>query len=219
MILLFTFCLYYVLHNRHCQSPTPSLVSDPYEILVPKDENDSTPSISSTKCTFIGFSDYRFIVCIILLIFLGLLSIPIGGLTGFHVFLIARGRTTNEQVTGKYRAQGDVFTKGFFQNFVYLFCQPLHPQLKSPAIKRYNVELFEKMAYGKNRLSNGKKNSTKKISTKVVYEKSKEDEEKHVRRKKKKPIRNENGEKNPTTHIQINPIDEKSLFLLFGIFH
>jgi len=173
MILLFTFCLYYVLHNRHCQ-PTPisSLVSDPYETLVPKTEDD----ISSTqlpKCTFVGFSDYRFIVCIVLLILLGLLSIPIGGLTGFHVYLIARGRTTNEQVTGKFHQQGDVFTRGFIKNFLYLFCQSLYPQLKSPKIKRYNTEVFEKMAYGNNRLSNGKKNSTKKIQTKVVYEKKK----------------------------------------------
>lgn len=209
MILLFAFCLYYALHNRHCQSGTPSLVSDQYEILVPKDENESTPSMVSTKCSFIGFSDYRFIICIILLILLGLLSVPVGGLTGFHIFLIARGRTTNEQVTGKYRAQGDVFTRGLFRNFAHLLCEPVYPQLKSPAIKRYNVELFEKMAYGKIRLSNGKKNSTKKISTKVVYEKTKEDEEKHVRRKKKKIVRDENREKNPVTNIHVNLIDEK----------
>jgi len=157
----------------------------------------------------IGFSDYRFIVSIILLILLGLLSIPIGGLTGFHVFLIVRGRTTNEQVTGKFHHQGDAFTKGFFTNIIYLFCQPLYPQLKSPEIKRYNVEIFEKMAYGNNRLSNGKKNTTKKISTKVIYEKTKEDEDKQARKKKKTIVRNENGEKNTIPTIHVNPIDEK----------
>jgi len=157
MILLFAFCLYYVLHNRHCQITTPSLVSDPYESLVAKNENDILTSTISSKCSFIGFSDYRFVVCIILLILLGLLTIPIFGLTGFHVYLIARGRTTNEQVTGKFRHQGDVFTKGCFKNLAYFFCQPLYPQLKSPKIKRYNAELFEKMAYGKTRSSNGKK--------------------------------------------------------------
>jgi len=50
----------------------------------------------------------------------------------------------------------------------------------------------------------GKKHSTKKISTKVVYE-----EEKQPRRKKKKIIRNENGEKNTIPNIHVNPIDEK----------
>jgi len=190
-------------------------VTDPYESLVPTTENEILSSTYSSKCTYVGFSDYRFIVSIILIILLGLLSIPIFGLTGFHVFLIAQGRTTNEQVTGKFHHQGDVFTKGFFKNFAYLLCQPLYPRLKSPTIKRYNVELFEKMAYGNNRSSNKKKNSTKKIATKVTYERTKEDDDKHVKRKKKKIIRNENGEKNKIPTIHVNPIDEKGLFFYY----
>jgi hypothetical protein len=212
MTLLSTFCLYYVLHNRHRQVITPSLVQDPYESLIPKSEDDISSTTHLPKSIFIGFTDYRFIVSIVLLILLGLLIIPIFGLTGFHMFLIARGRTTNEQVTKKFRQQGDVFTKGFFRNFAYLVCQPLYPQLKAPQPKRYNVELFEKMAYESHRLSNGKKNSSKKISTKVHYKKTKEDEENQPRRKKKKVIRNENGEKNTIPNIQVNPMEERSMF-------
>ncbi len=212
MILLFTFCLYYILHNRQCQMKPTSLISDPYESLVPTSENEIVPSTLSSKCTLIGFSDYRFIVCIILLIFLGLFSIPIGGLTGFHAYLIARGRTTNEQVTHKFQEQGDAFTKGFFRNLAYFFCQPLYPQLKSPRIKRYNVEVFEKMAYGKHRLANGKKTSTKKIATKATYEKTNDDEEKQPRRKRKKVVRKENGEKIVIPNIHVNPIDERGEF-------
>lgn len=212
MILLFTFCLYYVLNNRHCPLLTPNLVSDPYEYMVPKIDDETSPIIPTSTCTFIGFSDYRFIVSIILLILLSLFAIPIGGLTGFHVFLIARGRTTNEQVMKKYLHQGDPFTQGFLRNFLYVFCQPVYPQLKSPRIKQYDTELFEKMAYSsKHRTANGKKSSTKKISTKVVYEKTKEDEEKRVKRKKKKKkvVRNEHGEKISTPVIHVNPMEER----------
>ncbi|CAF1249596.1 unnamed protein product [Adineta steineri] len=211
MILLFTFCLYYVLHDRHHKIITTTLISDTYDSLVPKSEHDIISSTNLPKSTFIGLSDYRFIICIVLLILLGLLSIPIGGLTGFHMFLIARGRTTNEQVTGKYHQQGDVFTKGFLRNFAYLLCQPLYPQIKAPKIKRYNIELFEKMAYGTNRLSNGKKNSTKKFSTKIIYENTKDDEEKQPKRKKKKIVRDENGETRHQPNIHVNPVDERSL--------
>ena len=69
------------------------------------------------------------------------------------------------------------------------------------------------MAYKTSRLSNGKKNSTKKISTKAVYDIKNEDNDNkkpsQSNKKKKKIVRNENGEKNAIPNIHVNPIEEK----------
>ncbi|CAF3709582.1 unnamed protein product [Rotaria sordida] len=190
MILLFTFCLYYVLHDRHHRIVTPNFLLIPSNSHLSKRQNDYSPSSSSVylnKTTFIGFSDYRFIICIILLLLLGLMSIPIGGLTGFHIYLICQGRTTNEQVTGKYRIQNDVFNRGCWKNCCFAICQPLYPQLKTPKKKRYNVNLFEEMAYGKMNyeLINNEHDEKRKIH----YE--------------------EINKLNMKTNIYSNPIDEK----------
>ena len=216
MIFIFTFCLYYVVHGSHYQRTTPVSTSSSYDLLVPTDADELVLTTAAVpfKRTFTGFSNYRFIICLVLLIFVGFFSIPVGGLTGFHLFLIARGRTTNEQVTGKYHLQSDAFTRGCWKNFVYMFCQSLSPQLKAPDEKRYNTALFEEMAYGKKRLSNGKKSSTKKVATKVVYELTRDDDDEEKKpsqraRKKKRPARHENGTVNSTTHIHVNPIETK----------
>ncbi len=48
-----------------------------------------------------------------------LLTIPIGGLAIFHLMLIIRGRTTNEQVTGKFKS--NINPVRIFDCFIYLF--------------------------------------------------------------------------------------------------
>lgn len=216
MLLLFTFCLCYVINQRRYQWVTSSPSPDAYDSLVSTGDSDLETSTIRPQTTFIGFSDYRFILSIVLLVLVGLLSIPIYGLTGFHMFLIAQGRTTNEQVTGKYHQQVDAFTDGCWKNCLNSFCRPLYPQMKSPDPKRYDLELFERMAYGKTPLTNGKKSSTKKVSTTVTYKPAKEEEHDEPNRsaqperKKRKVTRKENGEKRTTPQIHVNPIQEKS---------
>lgn len=70
------------------------------------------------------------LIALALIIVIFFLSWPIVGLTIFHIMLVAKNRTTNEQMTGKYKTGENPFNEGCFTNCGYTLCGPHLPKLK-----------------------------------------------------------------------------------------
>ncbi|CAH8460051.1 unnamed protein product [Schistosoma rodhaini] len=92
-------------------------------------------------------SHYKVIIAIGVLILVGLLLLPVLGLTGFHIFLVSKGRTTNEQVTSKYDLDMNPYDSGICKNWLHIFCTSQPPILNRPNVAE--IDMWEISYNGK----------------------------------------------------------------------
>lgn len=76
------------------------------------------------------YTETNSIVALTLIVLIIILAFPIIGLTIFHIVLISKNRTTNEQMTGKYKTGENPFNQGCCTNCAYTLCGPHLPRCK-----------------------------------------------------------------------------------------
>nr|XP_057920096.1 palmitoyltransferase ZDHHC8B isoform X2 [Doryrhamphus excisus] len=131
MVCVFSFGLMYILHHMddlwklHCTVTYPS---SPY-------------CCSIYSCSSWSAFPSRSFHSLVVISISGLFLLPVLGLTGFHLFLVSRGRTTNEQVTGKFHGGVNPFTRGCCNNLEYLVCSPTSPSYTARPRKKSVIHI------------------------------------------------------------------------------
>ncbi|XP_022666537.1 palmitoyltransferase ZDHHC5-like isoform X1 [Varroa destructor] len=123
MLTIFCWCVIYVLRHANptgVSNGTDSVTTGPEHV-----QNGASGLTSLEGCFTLGI----LVLCVILFL-------PILGLTGFHMVLIARGRTTNEQVTGKFRGGFNPFSQGCARNVCHTLCGPVYPSYRKASKTR-----------------------------------------------------------------------------------
>jgi len=65
----------------------------------------------------------------------------VGGLAGYHFFLLASGTSTNEYIKKTYRSENP-HTEGFCMNFFRIFCGPFYPSLIYRSYKKEKSKIY-----------------------------------------------------------------------------